>query len=172
MGRLGPAWVGMKKQGGWGPSLAVVVEGRAVGVEAGCPERKGWLASSLKSRLFSGGLGVLSGFQNHLRDHWSHSWGLGVQVGNHPLKVLPPPGRGVWGPGAQSLLPPEELAALVFPHWVSRGALRGGAWGPTGHAKKSLIGKRKKKLTRILLAGTGVSPGSCGGAIGFPPTWL
>ena len=29
MGRLGPVWVGMKKQGGWGPSLAVVFEGRA-----------------------------------------------------------------------------------------------------------------------------------------------
>ena len=34
------------------------------------------------------------------------------------------------------------------------------------------IGKRKEKITRILSAGTGVSPGSSGGAIGFQPTWL
>lgn len=170
---MGRAWGlgGNEETGRLGPSLAVLVEGRAVGVEAGCPERADLhLHSSPDSSQEA--REVLSEFQNHFRDHWSHSWGSGVQVGNHHLKVLPSPGRGVGGPGPQSLLPPEELAALVFPHWVRRGAVRGGGRGPTGHAKKSLIGKRKKKITRILSAGTGVSPGSCGGAIGFQPTWL
>lgn len=170
---MGRAWGlgGNEETGRLGPSLAVLVEGRAVGVEAGCPERADLhLHSSPDSSQEA--REVLSEFQNHFRDHWSHSWGLGVQVGNHHLKVLPSAGRGVGGPGPQSLLPPEELAALVFPHWVRRGAVRGGGRGPTGHAKKSLIGKRKKKITHILSAGTGVSPGSCGGAIGFQPTWL
>ncbi|XP_008573559.1 PREDICTED: valine--tRNA ligase, mitochondrial isoform X2 [Galeopterus variegatus] len=40
-----------------------------------------------------------------------------VQEGKPCLKPLFPPGCGVGGPGAEPLLPPEELAALVFPHW-------------------------------------------------------
>ena len=95
MGRAGGLG-GNEETGRLGSTLAMLIEGRAEGMEAGCPERAGLHLHSSPDSSQEAWV-VLSEFQNHLRDHWSHSWGLGV--GNHHLKVLPPPGRGVGGPG-------------------------------------------------------------------------
>uniref|UniRef100_A0A5F9CXK4 Discoidin domain receptor tyrosine kinase 1 n=1 Tax=Oryctolagus cuniculus TaxID=9986 RepID=A0A5F9CXK4_RABIT len=75
-----------------------------------------------------------------------------------------PAGRGVRGPGALACLPPEELAALVCPHRVrvEGAAMEMGWWWRNPWSCRG--------VTAVLPAGTGVSPGSCGGAIRFQPT--